>query len=69
MSAIRQTTYNINVKTAGLIQMKELITATPAKRFSHYIFAAFAIPAVLLTDYLPLWISKRDIKLKKIQEH
>lgn len=69
MSAIRQTTYNINVKIAGLIQMKPLITAIPAQHFSHYIFATFAIPAVLLTDYLPLWISKIDIKLKKIQEH
>lgn len=49
--------------------MKPLITAIPAQAFSRDIFATFAIPALLLTDYLPLQISKMDIKLKNIQEH
>lgn len=49
--------------------MKPLITAIPEQAFSHDIFATFAIPALLLTDYLSLQISKMDIKLKNIQEH
>lgn len=36
---------------------------------SYGSFATFAIPAFLLTDYLPLRISKMDRKLKNIQEH
>lgn len=60
---------NRNVNITDLIQMKLSQHWFLHSTFPTIFFAAFATPALLLTDSLPLQISNVDIKLQNIQEH